>query len=66
MSTVRRKANSEGSGEMSTAKTAAADRAMKKYEEALRMLADPEYARQIQAAREVLSENKDVVQKLAD
>lgn len=47
-------------------KADAASRVAKKYEEALRMLADEEYARQMEAARRVMAENRDVLRKLSE
>lgn len=50
----------------SSAKANAAKRVSEKYMDALRMLADDEFATQTKTAREVMSENRDVPRKLAE
>ncbi|HTX76118.1 MAG TPA: hypothetical protein VMD29_07940 [Terracidiphilus sp.] len=55
--------NGTESALLPTSKAEAASRVAKKYEEALRMLADEEYAQQMEATRSVIAENRDVLRK---
>lgn len=66
MSRVRQNEGTAGKRELSASKAASATRVIKKYDEALRALADEEYASQMRAARKVLSEDRDVLRKLAE